>query len=301
MNFIRHIGVLLLALMGTAAWAQTVSGTVTDKNNQPLPGATVIIQGTNTGTSTDFDGRYQINASQGQTLTFSYVGYATQSVTVSAATHDVMLQLDNTLEEVVVTAMGITRDKKSLGYSVQTVGGDDVDDVKSVNAIESLQGEVAGLDVQSFNTMGGSANVVIRGYSSLSGSNQALFVIDGTPIDNETGNSRNTQTGRGGVDFGNAAMDINPADIASVSILKGAAASALYGSRGANGVVLITTKKGKAKEGLGISVNSQITAGYADKSTLPVYQDQYGYGYGQYRRAYMGPSSIPSGEQWTAI
>ena len=104
--------------------------------------------------------------------------------------------------------------------------------------------------------MGGSANVVIRGYSSLSGSNQALFVVDGTPIDNETGNSLDAETGRGGVDFGNAAMDINPSDIASVSVLKGAAASALYGSRGANGVILITTKKGKVKKGVGISVNS---------------------------------------------
>ncbi len=299
MNFIRPIGVLLLALMSTAAWAQTVSGTVTDENNQPLPGATVIVQGTNNGTSTDFDGRYQINATQGQTLAFSYVGYATQQVTVSAATHDVMLQADNTLEEVVVTALGITRKEKSLGYSVQTVSGESVEDVRSVNPIEALQGEVAGLDIQSFNTMGGSANVVIRGYSSLSGSNQALFVVDGTPIDNETGNSLSAQTGRGGVDFGNAAMDINPSDIASVSVLKGAAASALYGSRGSNGVILITTKKGKVKKGLGISVNSQTTFGFVDKSTLPVYQNQYGYGYGQYRRAYKGPSNIAAGEQWT--
>jgi TonB-linked SusC/RagA family outer membrane protein len=175
-----------------------------------------------------------------------------------------------------------------------------MEDVKSVNAIESLQGEVAGLDVQSYNAMGGSANVVIRGYSSLSGSNQALFVVDGTPIDNATGNSSSTVTGRGGVDFGNAAMDINPNDIASVSVLKGAAASALYGSRASNGVILITTKKGKAKEGIGISFNSQLTTGSVDLETLPVYQDQYGYGYGQYRRAYLGPSTIETGEQWTA-
>lgn len=299
MNFIRHIGVLLLALMSTTAWAQTVSGTVTDENNQPLPGATVIVQGTTTGTSTDFDGKYQINATQGQTLVFSYVGYANQNLVVNSATHDVSLQPSGQLEEVVVTALGITREKKSLGYAVQTVSGESVEDVRSVNPIEALQGEVAGLDIQSFNAMGGSANVVIRGYSSLSGTNQALFVVDGTPIDNETGNSLNAETGRGGVDFGNAAMDINPSSIASVSVLKGAAASALYGSRGANGVILITTKKGKSKEGIGITVNSQITFGNVDKSTLPVYQNQYGYGYGQYRRAYKGPSSIPTGEQWT--
>jgi hypothetical protein len=111
MNFIRHIGVLLLALMSTTAWAQTVSGTVTDENNQPLPGATVIVQGTTTGTSTDFDGKYQINATQGQTLVFSYVGYATQNVVVNNATHDVSLQLDNTLHEVVVTALGLEKKK----------------------------------------------------------------------------------------------------------------------------------------------------------------------------------------------
>ena len=198
---------------------------------------------------------------------------------VTSATLDVSLQPSGALDEVVVTALGVTRDKKSLGYAVQTVGGDSMEDVKSVNAIESLQGEVAGLDVQSYNAMGGSANVVIRGYSSLSGSNQALFVVDGTPIDNETGNSSSTVTGRGGVDFGNAAMDINPNDIASVSVLKGAAASALYGSRASNGVILITTKKGKAKEGgIGISFSSQITTGSLTLK-LPVYQDQYGYGY----------------------
>lgn len=299
MNFIRNIVVLFLAPISTVAWAQTVSGTVTDENNQPLPGATVIVQGTKNGTSTNFDGDYQINADQGQTLVFSYVGYATQNVVVNSATHDVQLSLGNELEEIVVTALGITRGKKSLGYAVQTVGGDSMEDVKSVNAIESLQGEVAGLDVQSYNSMGGSANVIIRGYSSLSGSNQALFVIDGTPIDNETGNDGSTERGRGGVDFGNAAMDINPNDIESVSVLKGAAASALYGSRASNGVILITTKKGKAKEGLGISFNSQITTGTVDMETLPVYQDQYGYGYGQYRRAYIGPSEIETGEQWT--
>ena len=303
MNYLRQIGVLLLALMSTAVGAQTVSGTVTDENNQPLPGATVIVAGTSRGTSTDFDGNYKINAANGETLSFSYVGYATQNIEVNAATVNVSMQPSGLLDEVVVTALGITRDKKSLGYAVQTVGGESMGDVKSVNAIEALQGEVAGLDVQSFNAMGGSANVVIRGYSSLTGTNQALFVVDGTPIDNETGNSSSTVTGRGGVDFGNAAMDINPEDIASVSVLKGAAASALYGSRAANGVILITTKKGQkkgtGKKSLGISFNTQATFGHVDKTTLPVYQDQYGYGYGQYRRAYIGPSTIEAGEQWT--
>ena len=278
---------------------QTVSGTITDADNQPLPGATVVVQGTSSATTTDFDGNYSIAAANGDVLVVSYVGYTATEVTVNGTSMNVSLTTSTALDEVVVTALGVTRDKKSLGYAVQTVSGESVGDVKSVNAIEALQGEVAGLDIQAFNTMGGSANVVIRGYSSLSGSNQALFVIDGTPIDNLTGNSRDNNTGRGGVDFGNAAMDINPNDIESVSVLKGAAASALYGSRASNGVILITTKKGKAQEGLGISFNSQITTGTVDMETLPVYQDQYGYGYGQYRRAYIGPSAIETGAQWT--
>ena len=140
MNYIRHIGVLVLALMSTVLYAQTVSGTVTDENNQPLPGATVVVQGTNTGTTTDFDGNYRINATQGQTLVFSYVGYATQNVTVNSATQNASLQTDNSLDEVVVTALGITRKEKSLGYSVQTVSGESVEDVRSVNPIEALQG-----------------------------------------------------------------------------------------------------------------------------------------------------------------
>jgi TonB-linked SusC/RagA family outer membrane protein len=293
---------LLLWIGGTMvgfSQQKTVSGNVTDENGLPLPGATVIEQGTNNGTTTDFDGNYSIEVADDAMLEVSYVGYATQENSiVNLDVINFQMLPTGKLDEVVVTALGITREKKSLGYSVQTVGGESIEDVKSVNAIEALQGEVAGLDIQSFNTMGGSANVIIRGYSSMTSSNQALFVIDGTPIDNETGNSRQMEDGRGGVDFGNAAMDINPDDIASISVLKGAAASALYGSRGANGVVLITTKKGAKKKGLGISFNSQITVGQVDKSTLPVYQNQYGYGYGQYRRAYIGPSAVDTNAQW---
>jgi len=271
-----------ITCMSASLWAQQiVSGTVTDESGVPMPGATVVVQGTNNGTTTDFDGKYQIQASQGQTLVFSFVGYASQSVTVgNSATVDVQLQADNALSEVVVTALGITREKKSLGYAVQTIGGDDIANVKSFNPIESLSGEVAGLDIQSYNTMGGSANVVIRGYSSITEGNQALFVIDGTPISNSTANNNNVSRGRGGFDYGNAAMDISPEDIASVSVLKGAAASALYGSRASNGAILITTKKGKVKSsGIGITVSSQLIVGSVDNSTLPSYQYEYGQGY----------------------
>ena len=279
--------------------AQTsISGVVQDEEGFGLPGATIINEDNGESTVSDFDGNFSISADEGNILSISFVGYAVKNLKALSGGMTIKLESDNVLDEIVVTSLGISRAKKSLGYAVQTVGGDEVSDVRSMNPIEALQGEVSGLDVQSFNTMGGSANVVIRGYSSLSGSNQALFVVDGAPIDNETGNSTDMQTGRGGVDFGNAAMDINPSDIASVSVLKGAAASALYGSRASNGVILITTKKGKEKKGMGISVNSQITVGNVDLETLPVYQDSYGYGYGTYRRGYIGPSTIATGEQW---
>ena len=136
--------------------------------------------------------------------------------------------------------------------------------------------------------MGGSANVVIRGYSSLNGSNQALFVVDGTPINNSTNNTRDLRRGRGGFDYGNAAMDMNPEDVESVTVLKGSAATALYGSRASNGVILITTKKGVKSDGLGITLNSTWLSGSIDNETMPVYQNKYGQGYGPY---YSGPGN----------
>ena len=152
------------------------------------------------------------------------------------------------MDEVVVTALGISRDKKSIGYSTQTVDGESLAAQKDVNFMSTLSGQVAGAQIKNSGTMGGSANVIIRGYTSISGNNQPLFVVDGIPISNDITNTSNQQTGRGGFDYGNAAMDINPQDIENVSVLKGAAASALYGARAANGVVLITTKKGSKKK-----------------------------------------------------
>ena len=261
-----------------------VSGTVTDETGVPLPGATVLAIESGANTITDFDGNYSISAEMGTTLEFRFIGYAVTTISVSGTSLDLSLSPDNALDEVIVTALGVSRDKKSLGYSVQGVDGDDVSDVKSMNALESLSGEVSGLDISSYNTMGGSANVIIRGYSSLTGSNQALFIVDGTPINNDIVNSNTT--GRGGFDYGNAAMDINPDDIETVSVLKGSAATALYGSRASNGVILITTKKGKSQEGLGISINSSVMVGSIDNETMPVYQTEYGAGYGPF---YYGP------------
>lgn len=275
---------LFLIVFGFGYSQNVVSGTVTDDTGVPLPGATVLAIETGANTITDFDGNYSISAEVGTTLEFRFIGYSVASISVTGSTLDVSLMPDNALDEVIVTALGVSRDKKSLGYSVQGVDGDDISDVKSMNALESLSGEVSGLDISSYNTMGGSANVIIRGYSSLTGSNQALFIVDGTPINNDIVNSNTT--GRGGFDYGNAAMDINPDDIEAVSVLKGSAATALYGSRASNGVILITTKKGKKSEGLGVTINSSLMIGSIDNETMPVYQNEYGAGYGPF---YYGP------------
>ncbi|MFT4850030.1 MAG: TonB-linked SusC/RagA family outer membrane protein [Sediminicola sp.] len=282
----KGILTLLLAFLVQITFAQekTVTGTVSDESGT-LPGVSVVIKGTSTGTQTDFDGKYTIMAKQGDILSFSYMGYKTVEKSVTAAnTINVSLQQDaNLLDEIVVTALGISKAKKSLGYSTQKVDGDEVSRVKDANFINSLAGKISGVEIKTSGTMGGSTNVVIRGNSSLTGSNQALFVVDGVPMNNSNTNSSGQQTGRGGYDYGNAASDINPDDIASINVLKGGAASVLYGSSAANGVIIITTKKGKSRENqLGITINSSFSVGSIDKTTYTEYQDGYGAGYGAY-------------------
>jgi TonB-dependent SusC/RagA subfamily outer membrane receptor len=188
------------------------------------------------------------------------------------------------LDEVVVTALGISREKKSLGYATQQVGNEAVNTVKTDNFVNTLSGKIAGINIKANNNMGGSTNVIIRGSKSLTGNNQALFVVDGIPIDNSNTNNRGQLLGRSGYDYGNAAADLNANDIESIDVLKGAAASALYGSRAANGVIMITTKKGSARagKGLGVTINSNVTVSTIDKSTFPKYQTNYGAGYGPY-------------------
>jgi len=246
--------VLFFALT-LSAYAQQISGTVTDENGVPLPGATVLVQGTSNGVSTDFDGNYSISASQGDTLVFSFVGYSSQSVVVgSSSTVNVSLEPDNALEEVVVTALGVQRNTKALGYSVTNVDGDEISANPSTNAINALQGKVAGVNITG-SAMGakGSSRVVIRGSSSLTGNNQPLYVVDGITINNDNLGAAGMW---GGTDFGDGISSINPDDVASVTVLKGGAAAALYGSRASNGVILITTKNGLGSEGLGIEINS---------------------------------------------
>lgn len=240
--------------------------------------------GTSSGTVTDIDGKYSLNVPKdAQSLTFSYTGYATQAVALGASNVvDVTMKEGVTLETAVVTALGISRDKRSLGYSTQEVGGEELTKTKTGNFVNNLSGKVSGVQVKTNGNFGGSTNVVIRGNSSLTGNNQALFVVDGVPIDNSNRNSAAQQGGSTGYDYGNLASDINPDDIESVNVLKGAAATTLYGSRAANGVIIITTKKGSKNKGLGVSVSSSLTAGFIDKTTFLQYQDKYGAGYGPY-------------------
>ncbi|HVS92217.1 MAG TPA: SusC/RagA family TonB-linked outer membrane protein [Mucilaginibacter sp.] len=274
---------VLLAVTQSIAQTHIVTGTVTAKNDgSTLPGVSVSIKGTTTGTQTDINGKYSINAPVGSVLTFSFIGYTAQSITVSGNALNVALEpVAQQLGEVVVTgALGISRTRNQEVYAAQQVNGDEVSKQRQTNFIDGLSGKVAGLQITQNNDLGASTNVVLRGYKSIYGNNQALFIIDGVPIDNTNINSANQMAGGGGYDYGSPASDINPDDIESVTVLKGAGATALYGSRGANGVILITTKKGK--KGLGITVNSTETWSQMDKSTFPKYQDQYGAGYGQF-------------------
>ena len=268
--------------VSSSLFAQTrqVTGKVTaSEDGSALPGVSVSLKGTSRGTTTGPDGSYKIAVGEGSVLVFSFVGYKQQSISAgSQSVINISLAADaSELNEVVVTALGLTRTKNSLPYAAQQVKGEELTRVRTGNAFQALSGKVAGLQITQGNTIGGSTNVVIRGNKSLTGNNQALFVVDGVPIDNTNKNSGNQQTGRGGYDYGNAAADINPDDIESMTVLKGAAATALYGSRASNGVIMIQTKK--AKRGLGLSINAGLTVGTIDKTTFPTYQNQYGAGY----------------------
>ena len=273
-NFLSSF--LLLFAFGFSVQAQSISGTVTDENGVPLPGATVLVEGTQNGVSTDFDGNYSINASNGDTLVFSFVGYSNQSVVVgSSATVNVSLQPDNALSEVVVTALGVKRNVKAVGYSITQVDGEELSDNKTTNAINALQGKVAGVVVNG-SAMGakGSSRVVIRGASSLNGNNQPLYVIDGITINNDNLGAAGMW---GGTDYGDGVSSINPDDIESVSVLKGGAAAALYGSRASNGVIIINTKTGAGAKGIGVEYNTTMQFDVLNNSLVDV-QTMYGQG-----------------------
>lgn len=273
----RLLLVLLLAVCLTPIWAQqTVSGTVTNsQDGEPLIGVSILVVGTSTGTVTDYDGKYEINVPANGSLSFTYTGYAEQIVEVGAQTIiDVVMEEGVALDEVVVTALGIQRDKKALNYSVTEVDGESFQEAREMNIANALAGKVAGVNVSSI-TGGpsGSSRVVIRGNTSLGGNNQPLYVVDGVPIDN----SSFGQSGLwGGIDSGDGTSSINPDDIETMSVLKGANAAALYGSRASNGVILITTKSGKNRKGLGIEFNSNFVL--EDVIHQFEFQEEYGQG-----------------------
>ncbi|HDO28008.1 MAG TPA: SusC/RagA family TonB-linked outer membrane protein, partial [Bacteroidetes bacterium] len=277
----------LAGLQYANAQTRTLSGKViSSEDGKSIPGATVQVKGTTVGTTTDLDGNFSISvAPDATTLVFSFVGMKTLEYKIgNESTINITMQPEAQLmEEVVVTALGISRKKKSLGYATQQLSGDEISQVKTANFINNLQGKSAGVDIKQNNNLGGSTNIIIRGSSSLTGNNQALFVVDGVPISNDIVNDPGQVSGRNGYDYGNAAADIDASDIASIDILKGAAATALYGSRAANGVIMITTKKGKRSEPgqkrWGVTLSSNATVGMVDRSTFPKYQNKYGAGY----------------------
>ena len=283
----KYLLVLLLVLLTQISFAQEqpVSGVVSDQSGVPIPGVNVLVKGTSNSTQTDLDGKFKISASKSQTLVFSFLGMKTKEVLASTSILKVTLTDDSLeLQSVVVTALGITREKKSLGYATQEVKAADLKSgTANGNFLNDLSGKVAGVSVRRNNNFGGSTNLVSRGIKSLTGNNQMLIVIDGVPINNSNTNSTSQRNGRGTTfDYGNAAADINPEDIESVNVLKGAAASALYGYQAGNGVLMITTKKGKSTKGMGVTYSTEAVTGSIDKSTFIKYQDKYGAGYGLY-------------------
>ncbi len=272
---------IVLLLTGATSWAQSqVTGRVTDVNGQPLGFVTVIVKGTTTATNSADNGTFILNnVNLNGTLVFSSIGYKTMEVPINGrSVVNVTLQEESlVLEELIVTALGISREKKALGYAVQNVKGDELQKVRSANIVSSLSGRVAGVQIKAASgQMGGGAKINVRGNTSLTGNNQPLFVVDGIPISNA--DYSYGATGGGGYDLGNLAGDLNPDDIESISVLKGASASALYGSRAANGVVMVTTKKAKlAAKTFGVSVNSSVTVDRA--AYMPQLQKHYGGGF----------------------
>lgn len=280
LTFRRVAGLLLMLTISSIALAQgqTISGKVTDENGDGLPGVSILLQGTSTGTVTDISGDYNLSVrGDAPTLVFSSVGYETVTEVVgNRSSINVSLMPDLTqLGEVVVTALGVEREQKSLGYAVSEIQGGDVAETNMVNPVAALQGKAAGLSISGGDggSFGGS-KISIRGQSTLGSNNQPIFVVDGVILDNQT--SGNDEWNDGAMDYGNELKNLNPDNFESVSVLKGAAATALYGSRGLNGAIVITTKNGSGSKGLGVSVSQ--TFGIEHVYDTPDLQNEFGEG-----------------------
>ena len=260
---------------------QKVTGKVKDANGEPLIGVSILVKGTTNGTVTDIDGNFSLQADKGAVLEVSYIGYATQTVTVTGAPLNLVMKEDSEqLEEVVVTALGIKRAEKALSYNVQKVGQDEIVRVKDANFVNSLNGKIAGVSInKSASGVGGATRVVMRGAKSIEGDNNALYVVDGIPLFNSNmGNTDSGIMGEGRAGSEGIA-DFNPEDIESISVLSGPSAAALYGSSAANVVILITTKKGKEGK-LSISVSSSTE--FSKAYMTPEFQNIYGNKKGSY-------------------
>ncbi len=258
-SFMKLFVLGLMVLFAGYSYAQVrVSGVVSSNTGELLPGVTIVVEGTTQGVTTNIDGQYAISVpSATAVLSFSFVGMETQSVLVGNRTlvNVVLAPSSIGVDEVVVTALGIRREKKALGYSVAEVRGEDIQRVPQGNVMSALSGKVAGVTISQTSGPGSSVSMIVRGATSLTSDNQPLFVIDGVPVANSLNNTR-SMGDRNEVDYGNAISDLNPDDIESVSVLKGPSAAALYGSRAGNGVVLITTKSGKRSLGMGVSFST---------------------------------------------
>ncbi|MDR0331921.1 MAG: SusC/RagA family TonB-linked outer membrane protein [Dysgonamonadaceae bacterium] len=267
--------VLFFVGIGVVMAQTQVRGTVVDEFGDPVIGATIQIRGTSQGTATDFDGNFTLSAPEGSVLVVSYVGYITQEVPVSANVHIHLVPDSEMLDELVVTALGMRRSQKALGYAVTELRGDDLN-VNVVNPIAALQGRVAGVDISgSDGGMFGSAKILIRGVSTLGRNNQPIYVVDGVILDNAI-REGNPDWDSQANDFGNELKNLNPDDFETVTVLKGAAATALYGSRGLNGAIVITTRSGRSGQGLGISVSQ--TFGMDMLTSIPQLQNAFGPG-----------------------
>ncbi len=292
MKKLSMVFTILLLCIGTIMAQRTITGTVTDESGEALIGASVLVKGSSIGTVTDFNGVYSLDVPEGSSaLLFSYTGYSGREIELTASNVlDVVMREGVVLETAVVTALGVRRAEKSLGYAVQKVGGEDIIRSGASSAVDALVGKASGVQItRSSGSVGGGSRILIRGVTSMVGNNQPLIVIDGVRTNNES-LVRDIDGTTAGTATSNRLMDLNPDDIESMNILKGAAATALYGTAGAAGVVLITTKKGKNQKQ--IAVNFSTSAGFDDITQMIDLQSIYAQGSGG---NYRGPSTGASG------
>lgn len=287
--FMRKLTLILLMfalpVVQLLAQSKTITGKVTDEKGNGIANASITVKESKKGTIANESGNFTVTVSKGDVLVISAAGFSPSSVNITTQDFYTIILVNDPQSMEVATALGIKRKKNELPYATQKLDGKEVSQTRGSNFVNNLGGKVAGLELRRNNSLGGSTNIILRGNKSLTGNNQVLFVIDGVPVDNSNTNILNKPTvnkndqisARGGYDYGNAAADINPDDIESINVLKGSAATALYGSRASNGVILVATKKGA--KGIGITFNMGATFGIVDPSTMPKYQEEYGAGY----------------------